>query len=279
MLLANVAGFGEPSCLRNASRSIRAFCSNRSSCASSGRSLLAGYSPPMNPSEIQTYRKRRLKEAIERFFGSNIALARRLRNKDGEPLKDGSYVGHLLREDGQPGARPIDEDRVREIEALKPELKGWFSLPDNSAPTTLKHQPYSAAHHYSSDKNAPTAPVISWGSMGDFLYTDNNSFRVSECLPIPEGAAGNCKWTRVESDHPRFRIMRGDLIALEPLVAALQAVDGKVHLFRALDGRFFLGEFRRLADGGYEALPDSGMPLDSKRHGVTVVARKRGQWE
>lgn len=233
----------------------------------------------MTPSEIQIFRKRRLKEAIQRFFGSNIALARRLRNKDGEPLKDGSYIGHLLKEDGQPGARPIDEDRVREIEALKPELKGWFSLSEvtptsRTAANLQTHTVYSY-----SDTNTPTAPVIAWGSMGDDLFSDNYKFRASESLPIPEGATGNCKWTRVVSDHPRLRIMRDDLIALEPLASTSLAVDGKVHLFKGMDGRFFLAEFRKLADGGYEAVPDSGLPLDNKRHGVVVVARKRGQWE
>ncbi|MFX8875723.1 hypothetical protein ABTM97_19345, partial [Acinetobacter baumannii] len=87
---------------------------------------------PMTPSEIQAFRKRRLQEAIDKFFGSKVALAKKLKNKDGQPLKDGSYVGQLLKPEGHPSARPIDEDRVREIECLHPSLRGWFTHPDDA---------------------------------------------------------------------------------------------------------------------------------------------------
>lgn len=82
----------------------------------------------MHTDQIQAHRKERLQAAIDAFWGGvKIAFARELRNKDGEPLRDGSYVGQLLKPMDEKNARPIDEDRVREIESLRPGLRGWFT--------------------------------------------------------------------------------------------------------------------------------------------------------
>lgn len=234
----------------------------------------------MNSSEIQIYRKQRLKDAIAKFFGSNVALAKRLKNKDGEPLKDGSYIGQMLKPEGQPGSRPIDEDRVREIEAIRPELRGWFDIPQKgadrekfdvfarSANTVLSY----------SDTTSALAPVVEWARLGADLYKENDSFD-GEKLSIPESASNICKWVRVDGDHPRLRIMKGDLVALEPVNRGEPLLSGKVYLFKAVDETLFLAEYRPLTGGNFEAIPDTGPPMDRDRHGIEIVARKRGTWE
>lgn len=235
----------------------------------------------MTPSEIQAFRKRRLQEAIDKFFGSKVALAKKLKNKDGQPLKDGSYVGQLLKPEGHPSARPIDEDRVREIECLHPSLRGWFNHPDDANRSMGRSisSIQSFTGHPSSDTTSPRAPVVEWARLGMDLLKDNTEFRSAETLPTPSNASPTCKWVKVESDHPRLRIMKGDLVALEPVEPDDQLRSGKVYLFQAADGALFLAEYRPLAAGNIEAIPDTGLPMDRDRHGIKVLARKRGTWE
>lgn len=88
----------------------------------------------MDTSDIQAFRKKRLQELIDTFFaGSRTALGRCLKNKHGQFMENGHYVGQMLRPAGNAHARPIDEYRVAEIESLQPAFKGWF---DHDVPAT-----------------------------------------------------------------------------------------------------------------------------------------------
>lgn len=70
----------------------------------------------MNDTEIQAWRIKRLKEAVEEFAGGNVsAFGRRL------GYKDGAFVRQMLA-----GTRPIREKTVAAVEAL-PGLVNWFS--------------------------------------------------------------------------------------------------------------------------------------------------------
>lgn len=260
--------------------SIPPFCSVCSSWSTSKRSCRCSYISPMTPSEIQSFRKRRLREAIDKFFGSNVALAKKLKNKDGEPLKDGSYVGHMLKAEGEPGSRPIDEDRVREIEALHPSLKGWFSLSDDVQRDTIRTNSsiQTFTGHLSSVTNTLRAPVIAWSRLGMELKLPNEQVPAEAQIPVPEEASSACKWVVVEREHPRFGIRAGYKVALEPLLDGHAFIDNELYLFKTLGGKFFLAEYRTLASG-FEAIPDSGPPLESARHGIEVVAIHKGTWK
>lgn len=48
-------------------------------------------------------------------------------------------------------------------------------------------------------------------------------------------------------------------------------------MFKTMAGAYILGDFRRLGDG-FEAIPDSGLPLDSERHRIQVVGTVKGTW-
>jgi len=234
----------------------------------------------MTPSEIQAFRKRRLKEAIDKFFGSNVALAKRLKNKDGEPLKDGSYIGHMLKAEGEPGSRPIDEDRVREIEGLLPSLRGWFTLLDDARQVMIRTNSsiQTFTGHPSSVTNTLRAPVIAWSRLGMELKLPNDQVPAEAQIPVPEEASSACKWVVVERDHPRFGLRAGYKVALESDLAGHDFRDNELYLFKTLNGQFFLAEYRTLAIG-FEAIPDSGPPLESVRHGIEVAAIHKGTWK
>lgn len=81
----------------------------------------------MGIAEVQEWRRRRLQQAIEKFFeGKNVKLARALN------YADGSYIGQMLK-----GKRPIDEKTVEAIERL-PKLAGWFLQGSFATTTTVR---------------------------------------------------------------------------------------------------------------------------------------------
>lgn len=126
---------------------------------------------------------------------------------------------------------------------------------------------------------AQRAPFIEWGRLVVELFVSNEVVQAERSLPVPGEASDKCKWTQVEQDHPRLRIMRGDVIALDPVGDATPLLSGKVYLFQDETGALILAEYRPLANKDFEAIPDSGLPLEKKRHGLKVLARKRGTWE
>lgn len=121
------------------------------------------------------------------------------------------------------------------------------------------------------------APVFHWARIEEVLYQSNVNFTSEPRLPVPPGAPARCKWFTLESDQPRFRLYRGNRIAVSPVDDPADCKDGHLHLFKKADGAFILGDYRKMASG-YEVLPDSGMPIESDRHGVIVVGRVHGSW-
>lgn len=252
----------------------------------------------MNSDEIQAFRKKRLRELIaEHFGGKNIALARLLKNKDGEPLKDGAYIGHMLAPIGAKHCRPIDEARVREIEALRNDFIGWFTLPSipkrgavlHGTMMVPSHSSIRTPHEYGEPLDTPTigalpnpddgitptgrAPVVVWARLGVELYKDREEMGPGESMPLVRAASDRAKYVIVDADHPRFRIRRGWAILLEPVYSPADCRDNDLYVFRTEGGTFVLAEFRHMTGGDYEAIPDSGTPLEHKKHGATVVAK------
>lgn len=96
-------------------------------------------------------------------------------------------------------------------------------------------------------------------------------------LPAPSGLPEICKWFTLSSDHPRLRLNRGNKVAINPEPDLSAYVDGQLCLFRTKAGAYILGDFRRLGDG-FEAIPDSGLPLESERHHIQAVGIVKGTW-
>ena len=124
----------------------------------------------------------------------------------------------------------------------------------------------------SGDTNSQRAPVIEWARLGVVLFTKEREMPVeAPSLPVLDGAHPESVWAVAEADHPRFRIKRGYKLLFSPVESEADCFDSEIYLFQTLTGLLVLGEFRRMTSG-YEAIPDSGAPLDSERHGIKVVA-------
>lgn len=150
---------------------------------------------------------------------------------------------------------------------------------ENTSWTKSSDFPSGTVHPYS-DTNTVRAPVVVWARLGTDLYKDFSEIEALESLPVHENASRLVKWFVVDDDMPRFRIKRGYKVALDPSGCKPDScIEDEIYLFRTTSGRFFMGEFRSLADGEFEAIPDSGLPLDSIRHKIEVVAKHLGTWK
>lgn len=121
--------------------------------------------------------------------------------------------------------------------------------------------------------NSRRAPVVAWARLGEILLTTaREGLADGEHLPVFDGTPPESVWAIAEADHPRFGIKRGRKLLFAPVSNPKACEEDAVHLFKTLGGTLFLGQFRRLAGDDFEAVPDSGPPLDSARHGIAVLA-------
>lgn len=156
------------------------------------------------------------------------------------------------------------------LDAIRSKLGGNISYlrTDSSDPG-----PLTLREHVPAAKSHGLAPVVEWASLGVGLYKEDMELGAAAYIAAPEDSPPDTKWYIVDTDMPRFRIKRGNKVAIARLDSADGCADGDLNLFMTASGAYFLGEFRRLLVG-YEAIPDTGLPLDSERHGVKVV----GEW-
>ena len=148
------------------------------------------------------------------------------------------------------------------------------------------NQPHTAGHHASEPSKeyaayvtkTKMAPVVEWASLGVNLSKSNIELTDHPQLSVPADANELCKWVLVDSDIQRFRIRRGDKIAVDPVFNANDIEDASLCLFQNSRGAFLLAEYRSMAGGQFEAICSDGSALDSNRHGVKVAAIIRGTW-
>lgn len=172
--------------------------------------------------------------------------------------------------------RSMDASQLHKIAAWAGVNQDWLIFGTGemvSSPNVSDFQPSTVLPY--SVKTYNLAPVFEWAQLGVVLFTESESLKAGEYRERPDGAGPAFKWFICEAALPRFRIKRGWRVAVDPLTDASICQDGETYLFKTVGGSYFLGDFRRLADG-YEAIPDSGPPLDTARHGITVVAEFAG---
>lgn len=224
---------------------------------------------------------------------------------------DGQYVGQLMNR-----RKPFTEKTARLIEEKANLPKRWLDEIHEAAeyepgtltdPETL-HIVGESAARYMAKKDIPpnegrelahtsgpsdfteafnnartpnSAPVIEWARLGDDLKKANYELEGCELLSVPDSASQYCKWVTVTDDHIRFGIRKGNKVAIEPLLDGVHIpVENEVYLFRSVaSGKFFLAEYRSLASGAFEAIPSTGHPLDSIRHGLEIVGIHKGTWK
>ncbi|HET8686407.1 MAG TPA: helix-turn-helix transcriptional regulator [Methanosarcina sp.] len=128
-----------------------------------------------------------------------------------------------------------------------------------------------------SDTKPILAPVLAWARLGTDLFKGSSDVQATQALSMPFGASTNAKWFIAEEPMPRFGIRIGYKVAIDPIQDDLKQHDeGRTYLFVTVTGKFFLGDFRSLGEDEFEAIPDSGPPLDSVRHKIKVVGKYLG---
>lgn len=168
---------------------------------------------------------------------------------------------------------------VSASERLPPYEISNSSPPDVSPSQFTTPQSINFTDIYPGATNARLAPVVEWARLGVVLYLDNKEVLGTSHLPVPDDASSRCKWAIVETDLPRFGIKRGYKVAITPLDDDRCCIDGELYLFETRSGSLILAEFRRLATGAFEAIPDTGLPVDSDRHGIKVIGQHMGTWK
>lgn len=159
-------------------------------------------------------------------------------------------------------------------------LPKWVMAPpdENSTPATdpkpsLDH-PFMGAAAFvpvgEDDKNAMTAPVVAWAVLEAVLMKPNREWPAEAFVAftsITQPISDRVKAVTVtESEIPT--ISPGDRIAIDPLATPWHDC---VILVRLPGGALSLRRYRALADDGWEALVPGEAPMDSKRHGLTLV--------
>lgn len=130
------------------------------------------------------------------------------------------------------------------------------------------------------DTTVRRAPVFAWALLGAVLELEahETDAPVLAFKPVTSKISSKGKFFVSPVDMPGFNIWAGWLILVDPMKDDSSCLDGRVYLFKRLDGSFFLGSFRRMLDG-FEAFPEAGAPLTSAGHGIAVVGRYCGSQE
>ena len=219
----------------------------------------------MGEREIQAHRIKRLAAMVEREGG---------KAKTGRKLgyRDGAFIGQMLR-----GERPITEKTVLAVHALSGYM-GWMDAPvgdardrplggvDVTASGNMPLIPGSA-----SGNTFKRAPVIAWARLGDDLRKPNENWPAEAMRVIysTKPMSGLVKWVEVMDDLLAPRVLRGDIVVVDP--EGKPMVDSPV-LVRLSDGTHVLRFYRPLAGDAFEVFDGAGRTMDSVRHGIVVAA-------
>ena len=108
------------------------------------------------------------------------------------------------------------------------------------------------------------------------MLVDNNQIDAETNLPVTEGVSDRAKWAAAFTDQPRFGIRQGYKLLFDPVDDPRTCRDGRLYLFESATGSHFVGEFRHMTMGAYEAVGDNSAPMDTIKHGIRVVAELVG---
>lgn len=175
--------------------------------------------------------------------------------------------------------RSMDSNTARRIEQVLGMTGGWMDQATLSNDPSSEHTAYGIEFSSALPKTPKFAPVINWVNLSRELFVDNSHFLHNDQIPIPDHASDTCKWVKLPFDLPRFGLKAGHMVALEQLKDGRSLVEGDLYLFKTDAGLLFLGEYRALSGGAFEAMPDHGRAYDSQRHGLSVLALHRGTWK
>lgn len=123
----------------------------------------------------------------------------------------------------------------------------------------------------SSSNTFKRAPVVAWACLGDDLRKPNENWPAEAMRVIysTKPMSGLVKWVEVMDDLLAPRVLRGDIVVVDP--EGKPMVDSPV-LVRLSDGTHVLRFYRPLAGDAFEVFDGAGRTMDSVRHGIVVAA-------
>lgn len=123
----------------------------------------------------------------------------------------------------------------------------------------------------SSSNTFKHAPVVAWACLGDDLRKPNENWPAEAMRVIysTKPMSGLVKWVEVVDDLLAPRVLRGDIVVVDP--DGKPMVDSPV-LVRLSDGTRVLRFYRPLAGDAFEVFDGAGRTMDSVRHGIVVEA-------
>jgi len=123
----------------------------------------------------------------------------------------------------------------------------------------------------SSSNTFKRAPVVAWARLGDDLRKPNENWPAEAMRVIysTKPMSGLVKWVEVVDDLLAPRVLRGDIVVVDP--EGKPMVDSPV-LVRLSDGTHVLRFYRPLAGDAFEVFDGAGRTMDSVRHGIVVAA-------
>jgi hypothetical protein len=118
--------------------------------------------------------------------------------------------------------------------------------------------------------NIPRAPVVEWAALEETVLKQKREWPAEAYrafTPVVDEVSDYVKIAKVV-ESPLPSIQPGDMVAVDPKATPW---DDCVVVIRLTSGRLVLRRYRQLATGGFEAICPNEPPLDSARHGVTVL--------
>lgn len=200
------------------------------------------------------------------FDAVNASVINRFKSGSALSQRNAEKIGEFL------GFNPLAllNDGVATLEAQR---LGLLKPAEHHPDTLSDFLPFTGFTY--SVRNHDLAPVFEWARLGEVLYKENDDLAAGEHQPRPPGASERVKWFTIDSDMPHLAAWAGWKLAFDPIEDDSTCKEMRPYLFETASSSFFVGQFRRLANG-YEAIPYSGPPMDSTRHGIRVVAEYCG---
>lgn len=209
-----------------------------------------------------------LKALIEAKFGKRKnAEFCRLHGINGGPSMLAQHIsGH--RPIGIDAAIAYSKGLEAPVSAFSPRLA---ALIESASAVNTGMPPIDTVQRHSED-SSPLAPVIDWAKVQGEIGMDNSQVSALAWHQMPPDVSKKFKWVVAEENMPSLNIKQGRLVGLDPIKNGEMLDDDEIYLFQNEKKRLFLAKYRALADGSFEAIPDSGPPYDSTKHGLVVLA-------
>lgn len=237
------------------------------------------------------HRRARLRELVDGAFDGTLArLVDHIHAKTGK-LPNQAELSTLRRDNGP---RSFGDKKAKTLTEQIGLHRRWFDFPigtniertdwlrdfygdDATASEADRLRGHDVSEkstlilEHSSSNTFKRAPVVAWACLGDDLRKPNENWPAEAMRVIysTKPMSGLVKWIEVVDDLLAPRVVRGDIVVVDP--DGKPMVDSPV-LVRLSDGTHVLRFYRPLAGDAFEVFDGAGRTMDSVRHGIVVAA-------